>query len=1222
MALLPPVIISPGNPKSLSDNKASIGSTVSKFKTSNGNFIVDGVIKGDYLVSLDGNNRSLSRKVIQVGSDYLISESFPYSWEVNESIKIYRASDRPKYVTNSLGLQISGTVESTATSVIYTTSQNGLDPVRVYALKQELYDIDSTNDNLILNVNGIDKNIILSHGVNRNALSIIDEINSYFTFTVAFREQASLIKPAVFFIEGVTVKVITSTAAAYFDICIGDFIFAKSLTATGVIGTGNRCSIQITLDTNRTIDLSIDGNIVPVTVPDNSEFNPRDIAESLNSQAGKCIASAGQNKLILLAENNLTVNADVDFLGLDKSITGFATLNSSVGSSDSEWVINLDVPSNSFNINLFSVDGDRSDPSELEVAYLIDQPSLVPSIQDVIDTNTVDCVAKLPTEEDILSLSGNYDTQGQGVIIDGQEVFSSNGIWTSNLNLEEGDNDLIIQTLDIFGNTSDKLNLKIQYSNPNTKTAVASPNVSALRWKSMTTPSFSPADVENAKEFIGTVFKPVTSLLEGISQLLKIARAFIVDNVLSALNAVRSSIQKFINDIIGTLRDLSRGLGVYAISTIPRLSDLKTVGSWNDALRVFQRGGTGKAFDAFVDQLVRSFDDVYDAKRPQLSNNVTTGGYALAIADSGGIINFMQTIGQINRIVEKEIMDFGIPAPTNIRVSNENKRVVITWKAGEAIRPGKYVIQRAKRAGGVPEFKKVKTNLPKPGQSNYTEEILTNEDTGDISTKYEEIGTINFHPGTITSGKSETRFTTVNITSDDPSMDSERQVDRIDFRFIDGKATAQENKEKNATQAVLDGTVNFLKASKDFLLVQQGVSTKNEDLINGETYYYKIFPQFGEEKGQSYEVSGSPQAPELIFIDKEELISQINDDEGKGLRYILSGSIFDKDSAVYASDPSEKHLEVLVDGGRIIPTKIQYDKGVIDIRVQDMPKQSIQVSYWTKKNINTTRAILVGTEQGDFRFTKTNVEGHILEILVGPTGSPASGFGTGSSGAITVPITQKITLVRDFRGADHIDLKAEEVASIIRNQTGGLKVSVDRKGRIVLIDNQNANPLLGSKLEIIKGNKVLGFTTGQIDSAGSMGLPPDWFRLSVADLFPIINDVIRYIENNSRALLRSLEDATNALTDFIDTLIKRVETLQDIIRRLQELAEKMAEILTFKAGVWSLNIPARPGGTEYLKKALNTSVGRPSADFAGGVLFVYADGSTQKALEFIFKSLG
>lgn len=1212
----PPVILSPGNPKSISDNIAASGSTNTIFNTLSGNFASEGVIVGDYVVATSGRNKGRQRKITHASGLYLETEAFPHIWSEGDTIKVFSKEDRPSYETNKLKFKASGTIDSSAQAVLFTTDDS-LDLVRIYANNPEFYDIDSSNDILIVKVNGFENIIELNHGLGRSAEDIANEINSYFDFTVAFTEKPSPISPSIFFIEGFSVKLEPSNATHFFDMCTGDFNFAKNLTAVGTIGTSSKCSIQVALDDNMTLDVNIDGQNLQYNLPNDAEFNPKAAADSLNEQAGKCVASPGPNNLTLLAEESLQANDSLDFLGLNEMISGYADLDTNENSDDSDWDIEFDLYDNDIELSIFGIDafGNITDPADLGITYKIDPPTLSDKLEDLVDET--DCERILESEDDTITLSGNYDTEGQGVLINGEDIYSADGSWTVDLDLEEGDNDLVIQTLDIFGNTSDSQSLTIPYIDPTKTGASAELGQDGLVWRSLLSPSFSPSDVDNARNFIGNVFRPITSVLDVISKLLKIARAFIVDNVVSVLNGIRNTVQNFVNDVITTLKDLSRGLGIYAISTIPKKSEISDM---RDFFNRMQSGGPGRAFDGFIETLIRSFDDIYDPKRPQLSSNVTAGGYALAVADTGGAFDFLETLRQITRIVEREVLDYSIPAPINIRVSSENQRVVLTWQAADSIRPGRYAILRATRSGGDLRYKRLKTNLPKEGQSNFTRELDRDLDTGEIRRDYEEIGSIDFNLGTSTSGMATPQVTTVDIQSDLPTIDSSRFIDRIDFRFVDGIATDQENKERNLTESVLNGTTRFLDAVRDSILVQQ--ASTNTALVNGQTYYYKIVPMFGSTPGgESPELVGTPHAPELVFMERESLSIQMNDEDpyyGVGRRYRLSGSIFNKDTSVIASDPSSNHLEVFSDGRRITPTSVDYAKGTFVIRNQDRPSDNISASFWTKKRISTGRSRLVGRNQGDFTFRNIDRDGNTLEIQVGSTSSSSSNIGLGTEGRTTIPLVQKVRFLRDFNNQENVTLTAEEVASIIRNQTSGLKVTVDRLNRIVLINNQYSDPAIGSSLEIIKGNRILGFNDGDKDSAGTLGVPPDWFRISLEDLAPVMNDIIRYIENNSRSLLRSLEDASNALTEYIDTLIKRIETLNDIIKRLQELTEQLAEVLTFRAGVWMLEIPSRPGGNQYLKNALDTSINRPQSDFAGGVMFVYADGGTQRALKFLF----
>lgn len=1196
-----PVILTPGTPKVLTYDIATTGGTTSSFVTLFGDFKSDGIVPGDHVLGYSGKNKNVLREILEVNETILITEDFPFVWGDLDKIKIYGQEDRPTYNANKLYFQSTGIVDSSAESVVYTTDTN-LELVRVYAEVEELYVIDSSNDTFDLVINGISQVIILPHGTDVTAAQIVSEINSYFPVTVAFLERLNPTSPYVFYLEGLTVSTNPSNALIYFEMCQGEFVFAKTVTASGDITSISDCEAVALINQTNIINIEVDGNIIELDISGTQQFIPKDLSEKLNQQAPKCIASAGTNSVVILAKSKLNSNNEVPYLDLNKGVTGAANLNKTEDKPDADWNLDFKVFANNFTLKVSASDifGNRTDFSELPVSYKIDQPTLSTSSQSLITINEDTGNSEINSQNDVVTINGNFDSEGSAVIINDEPVFSINGTWTADIVLNEGENEIKIQTLDIFGTPSLEVGIFAFFTNPFTLPVVPQPVVAGgLRWSPVTTPTLGPDDVKDAAEVIADVFGTITDLLESVSGFLRIARAFIIDNILNFLNAVRIAIQSFIDDILETLNDLVNGAGIFILSTIPKFSE---VSGTFDLLSKIQFD-----FSGFLNKIAASFDDSFDPFRPQLSQNVTAGGYVLAIADDQkqlGSLTLAQIAAamiQIQEIVQKEILDYALAVPTNIRISSENQRNVITWKVGESIRPGKYIIERSLKAGGDPSFRRIKTNLNRPGQPNYTLEADIDLNTGQQITTYEKIGEMDF-----------------GLTLTDTTLVTE--FDRTEFRFIDGRSTPYETLQRSKTEEVVQGAVNYLDAIKDFFLVRQ--ESTEVPLQNGVTYYYKIRPAFTgtTDAGQSFELIGTPTAPELELIN-ENLFDQsqnINPDDGSiGTRYILTGAVYNSDTAVYGS--TFEDLEVRVDNATIIPKNVIYSKGIVYIDIENTPEGSIEFIYWTKRIINTTRARLAGSKQGDFTFRRIDPDGNTLSILVGPKNSAASNVGTQTVNATTISLNQKITFVRDWRGEATRTLTAEEVAFIIMEQTAGLRATVDRESRIVLIDDQNPNIYLGSKLEITKGNSVLGFEIGQTDIAGLIGgAPPDWFRLSMADLFPILNDALRFIENTAQSFLSSLEDATNAITEFLDTLISRVEALNEIIKRLQEIAERLAEILTISLGFWILKIPARPGGNEYLKQALITSTNRPNSSFTAGIIFVYGDGATQKALDFMF----
>lgn len=1287
--LNPPLILSPGIPKVLSDSFSSSASTFNVFDTLEGDFLNDGIIVGDYVLGTSGKNSNILKKINQVNNTFLITEMFPYSWSFGDSIKIFSGKDRPSYKTNKLKLKTNGTVDSSAQKIIYTTEDN-FDLVKVYANLVEPYNIDESNNLLKIEANGVLQEIYLTQEEDRSAESIVNEINSYFDFNIAYLEQISSDAPFVFFLQARTLNIYPSSACDYFLICKGDFSFAKQITIQGNVVNVGRCEVALNPNANRNLNLNIDSINLQLTLPTNETITPSQIAADLNNQAGKCVASPGPNGLTLIAENNIDVLNDVELLNLKTSVSGTANLN------NDNWNLDLDLFGNNTTVSVAAVDafGDLTDLSSLEVNYQIDPPTLSDDLASIVSENTEDCVAKLPVEENVVTLSGSYDEEGLGVLINGESVFSESGNWTVNLSdLAEGDNQVVLNTVDKFGNLSEDSTLGIPYTNPQNQSASEDQD-EALEWSfGEVIGGASAENIRKNTEFITNIVREVSNLLKGILSILKVARSFIQDNVLSFVNKIRKEIQKFINDVVSFLKDLANGAGIYLISTIPRISE-NTENKMDAYLKRLRTGGSnesnylldnsGSAFDGFVQTLVSSFDDPFDSNRPQFGSNIRAGGYALAAADTNDALSkFLRSLSQISALYSRELVNFSYASPRNIRVLNENKRVVLTWETGQGFLPGRYVILRSTTPGGDPKLTNIKNNILKRNASRFSKEEELDKNTGKANSCYEVLGFIAINSLDVSKYQNAPDDELGKFLKGISAWGDLFRSGIPNFRFIDGTSNALDRKQKLLADSLIQGPTEltnfidntagdvtvtskegrrlsvtkgldsanqFLDKIRDGIIYQQ--SSTEKDLENGKTFYYKIVSDNYENNlsvGQKicsnnfknlfdssgFEISGSPTNPFLDYVE-EELIYQFDlspNAEDKGLLYKLSGSVFNNENGLIDGTG----LKVFVDNQEITRRldKVYYDKGIIRLKKENTPKFSVVAKYWTKKAVNTTRAKVVGRNSGSFQFKKDDYQGNNLILVVGDSSLLSSieglfedsNFKTQSGiysflnklASKTVR-HQTVTFVRDF-GSSNISIKtAEEVASIIREQTSGIRVSVNRENKIVLMDDLNSDPVLGSKIIVCSNNSVLGFEAGDSDSVKVVGQPPDWVRLSMLDMFPILGDVSRYIEENSQNFLRSLEDATQAILDFIDTLIKKVETLNDIIEKLKELIESLVNILSFQAGFWYLKIPSKPGGNEYLKQALLTSTNRPRSDFAAGFLIVYGDGGTQKILDFLFKN--
>jgi len=1219
-----PLILLPGHIKAITDDVSITGSTTTNFVTLDGDFKNDGIIISDVVLALNGKNVGEYRTVNQVEDSYLVTDAFPYAWEEGDRIKIFPREDRPTLTSGEDTISLAGKANSNIAKVRYTTEELG--PVKVSAKNVQNYIFNTSTNNLLLNVNGKTEFIILPTG-ELTAQEVADAVNAAFSTThsydVAFADDER------FYIQALHIEVFDGTANSVLGLAVGEVNFMLELEVPDVLTFSNSsaggadCSDDI-IESSLLFCTNIDGVYVRFTFDTNTEYTKDEIIDKINTLAGKEVATNIGPYLVISAATNIWVGDPLSDLNLVEQQNGDANFNNDLnlsvdisrdpgsiesgyqgdgasgigdsglgaggysgaeGAGAGDWNINLGIiqPSNSYKIYGLSEFYEQSEPVTLQVEYAIDAPTINPYDSEV----TVDTV----------DLSGTYTPSANDVTINGESVdLAQSGQWVSQVSLSEGNNTLEIAAVDRFGTVSASQAISITYTNPNNGAFPSSSDSIPLEWKSVSSPSLAPDDVQKVADTIDSIFDPVISVLDFVSGLLDIAKAFIVDTALGPVQALRTAVQALVDNVTELLDNLVNGAGLYTLSTLPSPADMKA------GLNLGMFDHIKGSFPDFFVKVNSSFDDTLDSNRPQLSSNATVGGIVLAIGDGAGVADFLKAYKSLTQLYSKQTFDYGLPPVTNLKAVGQNQRVVLTWTAPEPeanIFPTDYIVYRSKTSGGEKPVAKFKSQISTDGKNfTYFEDEEYTVQTGEVTGTYEEIG---------------------RITNDKLLRE---------YKFIDGSPTQKETANQKAMGTYLGGTLDFFEAIRTYVLVN--TESTGTALTNGDTYYYKVVPEVNNTtvRGDSSEVVATASLPELEQK-TEYLYDQIK--KTKNGYYKVSASIYNKDSGLFSDSVND--ITVVIDGATTKATDIYPEKGLIVL--PNAPQTSLVVTYWAKKEQKTTRASVISYNIGPYTFTE---DFNTLGVRVGKGATITETYG---GEAITR--TQWVTFTRFKDGETSVTMSAEDVASVIRSQTAGIKVFVDHKNRLILEDDQDPDIYRGSQIVIESGNKIVGFmsetelannsfnyqgldtsdTRHTTSIAGPIaGVPPDWKAIRISDLFPEVNDMVRYLNNTFSQLVKGLDGATNSLVQFIDLLQSKIDALSEMLKEAQDLLKKMTEGLTIQGGIYVLTIPASSGGVDYFKNALRTSIGYPTdAEYAGGIVLLYTDGATGTALEWITSSL-
>jgi hypothetical protein len=1162
--LPPAVILSPGTPKILSDAISTSSSTSDTFITLNGNFKNDGVVVGDQVLSINGKNISSIQEIIEVQEKFIRFNSFFNSFEENDEIRIYKKEERPEFNASKLGVDFFGKVSNTSRKVIY--SSTFYSKPRLYSTISTALAVPSGSSTLNFVIDGEDKVIELPIDTSLSQEDIVGIINSNFSKDVAFLELNT------FYIEGSFLEIKNASANSVFGFIVGSWTLAHTLNLED--------SFNLDVFDDNIFNLVVDDLNIFLNIPQQISTSITELVNLINSSANKIICFEGPSKILILANTLIRIDSTIPKIGSYPVVLGNALL------TNDEFNFNFKFQQQNLNLSIFVIDFFYRlsiETSSLFLNYNIAKPVLL--------TDTLD------VSQNSIRLSGEYDPEGLGVFVDNTLV-GSGGLWSYNLsNLSEGLNEISISTKNIFGLFSEELDFTINFTDPNNLPLELDPPVgSDLEWKLGAIPSLTPRELEGVITTITDFFDPIISNLEIAKSVLKLVRSFIVDFVGNPIAVLKRAVQRIIDNILDLIDSLFNGAGLYFLNTIP--TDAR------DPLDFFNqiRGG----FDGMLDTMVRSLDDPLDPNRPRLGDNASVGGYVIAISDTGGVNNFFNALSGIVKIFRNEILDRGIGYPLNLKATGENGRVTLTWQSPGGIAPLNWLVYRSTFPNGEPQFIKREIKDEK--------------------------------------GKSSTVDIPKLDVNGEPVYDWGRPIGYIkdwqiwnEFKFIDGKISSREAKEKEnwkeKTDRYLNNTLDFINSLNDVILVSSGNSESNFP-SNGTNYYYKVVGTYDSEEdfmdpsktittGQSYIVSATPQNPNLVYVEEGYVKENSLDFPTKVTRYQLAGAIYNKDTGTYSENIND--ISITVDNNRSakildwIPSK-----GIIT--VDTTPSESIRVKYWTVKEPNLTRAKLTSSARNT-SFVIKNDTSNELKIQVGRVSGILNNLGDTARGrdlAKTANALKNIQTVKfkDFsNGEDSFTLGIDQVIETIRSQVFGVKVFKNKSNQIVIVDNQNPDIYRGSYLKIHQTNNILGFTNGQDSSAGpTSGIAPDWERLALSDLFPILKDTFNYIENVLQQISRGLESASNALIDFIDLLIQKVESLLSILNRLEQLLIQLVQSLTLSVGVFILEIPNNLGGNNYLRRCLLNSKNRPLGDYAAGIIFLYTDGGTRRAIDLLFST--
>jgi hypothetical protein len=118
-------------------------------------------------------------------------------------------------------------------------------------------------------------------------------------------------------------------------------------------------------------------------------------------------------------------------------------------------------------------------------------------------------------------------------------------------------------------------------------------------------------------------------------------------------------------------------------------------------------------------------------------------------------------------------------------------------------------------------------------------------------------------------------------------------------------------------------------------------------------------------------------------------------------------------------------------------------------------------------------------------------------------------------------------------------------------------------------------------------------------SEDTLGPYPNWSSINAQALIKPIEAFIEVLKKWVDRELAGIQSGSETVTQFIDLLARKIEELEKIIDTIQQIVETITSIFSSDVGFHILMIEPASGGSERIKRLIQTAEGGPSSGSDG-----------------------
>lgn len=732
-------------------------------------------------------------------------------------------------------------------------------------------------------------------------------------------------------------------------------------------------------------------------------------------------------------------------------------------------------------------------------------------------------------------------------------------------------------------------------------------------WISFNLQDMIPDALLSVANGVNSVITPLKVILNLIKQVMNLVKVFLVDSS-SALKAILQQIYNLIDKYV---QDLGAS-GLYLLPVFPNVNYYDVNNNSSKFAKFLASVGGGS--EVFKQKVVNSFDDIFDTKRPQFSDNGECAAFVIAV-DSGNIATIVKGIIALKKIFTSLDWEPDVQEPQSVQAMSGTE-ITIRWDLPEVVEfnvAGIFNQQKfVDMIYGFEVYRSEKQSTLVTASQDYYDSnnqiVYRKGDVIDIliNDKVEPKGTV----------KATAFFKSVKDFAVGFKPNGKQPISSIGYSFKDAGAT--EGKSYfYSVRTLMNSDGPYSSLSNEVVATK----TKPETIVAGQEFLNRCANFRCNRVKEKTKQSMTLPEPKVKLIETSGLVIQ-------------SRSLFTSNKVVAdATKQQVNNFTVTINSIKIdisnltvrnvteTERRITDDKLKIDVKKFYDPDNGVMI--WDDSNdqadgknqyfeiLNETKLVAgwdllvaynndntiltisdisnIGYKSGDIIVVEYYLNEYKAACIKGMNVFNETKCNDGT-------IKQVCPLYSNARCAYHGGTQCLNVGN---TNTGGRCIP-----NITFFDAYRCQDASVGGLVSIVNRPYTNDASYCIETTGicagyrsfsedTLGPYPNWSSINAQALIKPIEAFIEVLKKWVDRELAGIQSGSDTVAQFIDLLAKKIEELEKVIDTIQQIVETITSIFSSDVGFHILMIEPGSGGSERIKRLIQTAEGGPSSGSDG-----------------------